>query len=413
MEIDKILCISLLLVQGFLVWKIVHHRMLRFSILWIIFWLLVACLNLFKSEFYPSTTVILFLVFTSIVACLGSVSQASLFDNINIENQYDFLAKTSKLAYIIIIPVMSLLAFKSISLLQTINIYDFRREVYSSSSGILPAGFLPIYTLLIGGLYKFSLFTSIYLFINGRGRINLFLPVVTTLLSCVITLGRFPLYEITLILMLALYYKRMFNLKILICGVFVFLALITFSIFRSGSYYGLSSIIQRHILGYHTYGFYLLEHKLTSIDLLNDSWLGMASSGSFGYFLTLPITWVSNFVSYMQSSYFLHQDQFVNVGSTFDGTAMYANAFYTLLYEPILDFGYLGVVMIGVLIGIVFRYFCVQESRNVMAGIILLYTSSILIGGIMKSAFIRHDIILPTVLFGFIFYLFKSKENLN
>ncbi|MGL1559683.1 O-antigen polymerase [Vibrio parahaemolyticus] len=384
---------------------------------WILVWALIASFNIFGAEFYPTKSLLLFLFFVSILMlfAIGKrrvfvIQSAQEFGNYQL--QFVLLEKLVKIIYFAIIPIMIIVAIKSIILLQSYNIYDFRREVFSSDSGVLPSGFLPIYTLIIGGLSKFSLIVSIFLFSKGRGKKYVLLPFIVSVLSSVITLGRFPIYEFILLLVLSLYTERKITFKHVIYGALGFTLLIGFSMYRSGGYYGLSEILQRHIIGYHTYGFYLLEYKIDSTNVLSDSWLGLASTGSFGYFISLPFTWVSNFVTYMQSSYFLLQDDFVRVGSTMDGRPMLVNAFYTILYEPYLDFGFIGVLAQSLIIGFIIRVLTLSSKARIVSEAALIFIGSILISGIMKSPFIRHDIIIPCFLFFILYFIFKQR-NVN
>ncbi|MFA0712122.1 O-antigen polymerase [Vibrio splendidus] len=415
MQIETLIYSLIILSTAVFVNFVIKNRILIFSINWIMFWMFIASLNIFSASFYPYYSLILFWVFIMVISLMSSINiGTNHYINTEIdEKQCKIIERFVNLVFFIIIPIMVVMAVKSLLLLQNYNIYDFRRAVFSSESGILPTGFLPIYTLVIGGLNKFSLIASLYLFSIGRGKRYLTLPLLTTILNSMISLGRFPIYEFSLLLFLCMFYQNKIKVKHSFYGICTFLILISFSIIRSGSYYDFSSVIQKHILGYHTYGFYLLEHKINTTTILVDSWLGLASLGSFGYFITLPLTWVTEFVTYMQSNYFLRQDDFINVGTMMNGDKMLANAFYTILYEPYNDFGIFGVVFLALILGLLSRTMILEKKSKLLADMILLFVGSILLSGIMKSSFIRHDVILPVLIFMFFYLFFKKGKVLG
>lgn len=369
----------------------------------------VASLNVFGASFYPYYSLIIFLLFIitfSLAINVGGVRSHNVAIRID-DYQCKIIERFVIWVFIIIIPIMALVAFKSLVLLQSYNIYEFRRAVFSTESGVLPAGFLPIYTLFIGGLNKFASITSLYLFSIGKGKKYLLLPLLTTVLNCTISLGRFPIYEFTLLLFVCMFYQKKIKLRHSLFGLGALVVLISFSVVRSGGYYDLPSVFQKHVLGYHTYGFYLLEYKIKTTEVLVDSWLGLASLGSFGYFATLPFTWVTDFVTYMQSNYFLLQDEFINVGTMTNGDGMMANAFYTILYEPYVDFGIFGIFFLAIFLGLLSRAMILEKQTKLIADIVLLFIGSILLSGIMKSSFIRHDVVIPVLTFMFFYFSFK------
>ncbi|WP_205352416.1 hypothetical protein, partial [Vibrio cholerae] len=186
------------------------------------------------------------------------------------------------------------------------------------------------------------------------------------------------------------------------------IVLISFSLFRGGVE-SVFYILLKYVIGYNTFSFNLFERYMSNADLINEnSTLGVATLGSFAYFISLPFTWFTKYVTYMQSQSFLFQDDFIWLG-VMDNLPIEANAFYTIYQEVYFDFGIIS-IPIFFFIGIFYSWVIFNaRSGNKLFVFMSVYLSSLFIFGNLKNPLVMHSFVLPIFLFfmAFISMFFK------
>lgn len=385
-------------------------------LLWQLGWLLFATTNPLELRFPPRNSVF-FIILCNISFILGLIrNKTPLVINCRTlppENNTKIIGSIS----IILILIYVILAFKSIIMLQSIPIYEYRRMIYQNPEELffIKQG-LPIFQFLIEGLTLLLTIKGFYFLLFQNNKKIFIAIIIISLLSSIVFLGRYQLYRVALLFIFYfLIFEKNTNKKIVAIIIFLFfvILLFSFSLFRGHGVYGITEIFIKHILGYHTFGYHLFEKYLIEIELFDKkSWFGLASLGSFGYLLSKPFS-LFGFETYLQSLQFTSQDIFVNLGIVnWEGVVhieILANAFYTGFREIFTDFNYLSIIFfypIGILCRYCYKRFILNDCIGIQ--IIMLIMFLFLFFG-MKNPINRHEIIIPIIYYTF--YLYKTRHN--
>ncbi len=421
--IERVISIAILLCLFFITFSLKPkgEREISSALFWQYFWIAFAVANPLGLSYSPSSS-IPFIVLSFLGFSIGySYAKGSLYvvnpEYLkNEENRHNRLVRS--LLYILI-PVFLFLSVKAFYLIQTTAIYAYRREVYQNPEMLFGyAPLFPIFQLVIEGGLLILILSSFYSYIfNGKKSLLVLALIISSLFS-MIFLGRYPIYRlIIMMIFFSIGFNRnyKFLIRMILTCVILGGALISFSIFRGNGVYGVSEIFIKHVFGYHTFGYHLFESFLSEQKegFLDNTWLGGASLGSFGYFIFKPFSFLLGFDTYLQSEDYISQDIFINLGvyefSDASQMELLANAFYTIFREIYVDYSYLGIVFfIG--IGVFSRYcFLRYKLGDIYGTVMLMYIVFIFLFLGMRNPILRHEVVLPALYL--IFMLIKTRRN--
>ncbi len=214
-----------------------------------------------------------------------------------------------------------------------------------------------LFLISSGTVFHFLLVVSIPFAVNCKKYILLYIFTVLVLIESFSRMSRGLIYSIIFAFSFTIFQRR-FLKKIVISKKFIYglislvLIIALLTIYRKQNIF--IGLIQ-----YHTIGFSLFS-KLISMDFYynnsNYEW-GRMSLGGFDYFFTLIWRYLGD-KSFQSPAYFhsILENSSIPLGpvlkdaSNFLEITVY-NSFYTLLSSPYLDFGLVGVLMIGALVG--------------------------------------------------------------
>ncbi|MGI9945972.1 O-antigen polymerase [Vibrio hyugaensis] len=283
------------------------------------------------------------------------------------------------------------ISLKAYQVFNDVNPYEYRRLVLGSegSSPLFPfSSLIVVYRFIVSGCELLSVLIGIFLFVNTGKKRYVIAPFVCVLMSSVIFMGRFPIYRLFLLscFMLSATGKIKIGKLLIISGGLLFL-MVYISTVRGGDT-TTSQSLYAYLVGYHTYGFILFENHIINNDWnIGDSWFGTATFGSMSYLLAIPLYIMFGTKTYMQSDY-LNQDSFLYFGMSNKGFEVSINAFYTYLYEPFIDFGYIGVFVYGCLTAFVV-YRC-RISKTLSSTISIMFISLLISFGVFSNLLTSH-----------------------
>ncbi|HHY0580685.1 TPA: O-antigen polymerase [Vibrio parahaemolyticus] len=327
------------------------------SVAWVFIWSTLAFLNVSGNgdiSIYLYVYILTYLFFFSISYCGVSVylSEKSL----NFKNK---VLSRNLINYfgIVVFIILLILSFKAYNLMTSMYIWDYRSKAFgdATEASVLFGSQINriLYSLLVeGGVYFLQYYYLSRYFISGSVR-SLLLGGLFVTLMCFIMLGRSPLYYYLLISIFIYFRRNPRNIiRVSILSIVSFLLLYFATYFRSGGGIDLISFINQYLVGYHTYGFNLLNYRI-DFTKLESLWFGQAFLGSFSYFTLYSFEKVFdlNILYFMDEAYTIKQD-FVLLES-----GQEANAFYTIFYDMFKDFFWLGPLLYGLIIGAVFSFF--------------------------------------------------------
>lgn len=414
---DKVIILLLIAsVMSFLIF-IKMDKLLKISLIIHMLFMSLSVMNIYNLNYSPRYSIlfilscIVFFIFGYLIYEKIQLNLNIRHSNVGIEISFE---KYITLTSVIIIPLLSFYAFKAISIYTgDVFVYNYRRMLFESGGELLfdYKIIFPIFELFIGGSIQIILIMSLCLFFFEGKKRFLLISILAILLYSVIYLGRFSIYRFILLFFLLYFVRDKYKvgklLPILVCSVFS-IVLISFSLFRGGVE-SVFYILLKYVIGYNTFSFNLFERYMSNADLINEnSTLGVATLGSLAYFISLPFTWFTKYVTYMQSQSFLFQDDFIWLG-VMDNLPIEANAFYTIYQEVYFDFGIIS-IPIFFFIGIFYSWVIFNaRSGNKLFVFMSVYLSSLFIFGNLKNPLVMHSFVLPIFLFfmAFISMFFK------
>ncbi|MBV1838981.1 O-antigen polymerase [Photobacterium ganghwense] len=387
--------------------KVKMNKLLKFSLFTQLLFLSISVINIYDLSYSPTYSALLICACIMFL-CIGHFTITTILTNTNTSTieysvtndiQYE---KVIKLLFLIIIMPLLFYALKAINIYtNVIPIYNYRRELFESGGGLLFEYkiLFPVFELIVGGSIQIILLMSLYLFFFESKKKFIIIALLLTILHSVIFLGRFPLYR--LVSLFFVFYlvsdkKQSGNIIPIVFLGSLTSALIIFSIYRGGVD-EIFSVFLKYVVGYNTFSFNLFEYSVLNTDVINgESTLGLATFGSLGYFISLPITWFTSFETYMQSEVFYNQDDFIWLGFM-DGVSIDANAFYTMYQEVFFDFGILS-PLIFFFVGAIISWVDLKALTGSKIYIFLsIYISSIFLFGNLKNPLIMHSYVLPVI----------------
>ncbi|HHQ6568763.1 TPA: O-antigen polymerase [Serratia fonticola] len=287
---------------------------------------------------------------------------------------------------IIYIPIL----LKTFSVLGSMNVWEYRDKAFGNQeeASIIfgSQGARILYTLFIEGGVYFIQFVMLSFYIKTKKIKYLLWGLFYVLIMCFVMLGRSPLYYYLLLSVFSVVYVRKGRISLFVPIVIALFTTILFVItdYRSGWVTTFPDFLNKYLLGYHLYGFNLLEKSGGFSDLIPETlWLGQATFGSFTYFIIYPFAktfspaWL-----YFSSESYTQKNNFVQL---IDGTE--ANAFYTIFYDMYADFSWLAPIIFGVVFGMIYGVVSknVKKNENVYNLILLLFLLNISFGMIFRN----------------------------
>lgn len=315
---------------------------------WTAVWVLVASLSLDNSGGLKLTTVMFILTFLS-VFCLA-FKIASLFPVQLMFNKENYSFRFYNFLSFFTLSIMIFYSIKASVIISGMNAWEYRELAFGTSEtkSILFGGAKArlIYSFLVEGAGYFVQYLSLSFFLIYRNTRYIFIGFIVALLSSYIMLGRSGIYYYMLMLIVTYFavygYRALLKIAFIVISISVVLFLLTS--FRGG---GITFIdfIYNYLIGYHTYGFTLLDNEVNFTNLLPSKglWFGQATAGSFSYPLFYLIEKTLNLnILYFSSDTYLLKNEFVTLQNGKE-----VNAFYTLYYDLYQDFGWFSVVILG------------------------------------------------------------------
>ncbi|CAH6988150.1 conserved membrane hypothetical protein [Vibrio chagasii] len=259
--------------------------------------------------------------------------------------------------FVLIILFLFLLSIKAFNLMTSMHIWDYRAKAFgdATESSVLFGSQVNriLYSILVeGGVYFLQYYFVSKYFISGKLK-NLILGCLGVTLMCFVMLGRSPIYYYLLIFIFAYFRLNPKNIfRAFVISIVAILLLYFATYFRSGGGVDFISFLNQYLIGYHTYGFNLLNYRLdfTTLDTL---WFGQATLGSFSYFFLYIFekAFDIDILYFMDEAYTIKQ-HFVVLDS-----GQEANAFYTIFYDMYKDFFWFGPIIFGIIFGMIFSFF--------------------------------------------------------
>lgn len=222
-------------------------------------------------------------------------------------------------------------------------------------------------------------------------------------LDSVVTFGRFYLYVFLFVVgVCAVIRGELPSPR----GILVVLATLALMIFLSTLRYDCSVsphlLISKYIVGYHTYGLFLLD-QLIGGELEYAYWFGGATFGGLLFLLSKPIALAGlDLPIFLQSQTVVEQASLVWLGGHGEN-AFFANAFYTLVADMFFDGGLIGVVIISSLIAVAYGAIIALfgHRRDARWFSLLLIFAIALYFSVLKNQFNQLYIVLAILFFVF------------
>ncbi|WP_323891061.1 O-antigen polymerase [Aeromonas veronii] len=284
-----------------------------------------------------------------------------IYNRLAISNHYVTKYHINEMAVkyfsLIMVLICVLYSFKAYNMMMSMPIWEYRAKAFgdSSEASVLFGSqvFRIIYSIFVeGGIYFLQFYFLAKYYLTSNVRYVLFGGFFILTMSFIM-LGRSPIYYYFLLfsfLFLNLNKSSLGKYLLILLSGFCILYGATF--FRAGGQLDIISFIYKYLVGYHTYGFNLLERGV-NFTSLNSLWFGQATLGSFSYFLLYPIEKVFDIgLLYFNSDAYVMKQEFVVLSSGDE-----ANAFYTIFYDMYQDFYLLGTVVYGLIFGGIYAYF--------------------------------------------------------
>lgn len=257
-------------------------------------------------------------------------------------------------------------------------------------------------SVIRGGLFIFLCLSAFRFIQQGRSDYLLIAGLLMALDSAV-TFGRFYLYVFIFVVCVSAVIRRELPNRRAILTVLASLALMIFlSALRYDTNVNPQLLVSKYIIGYHTYGLFLLD-QLIGGELEHTHWFGGATFGGLLFLLSKPLALTGlDLSTFLQSQTAFEQANLVWLGGHGEN-AFFANAFYTLVADMFLDGGLIGVAIISTLIGIAYGAIIALfgHHQNVRWFSLLLIFAIALYFSVLKNQFNQLYVVLAILFFLF------------
>ncbi len=315
-------------------------------------------------------------------------------------------------AFFILI-VLVILAVKAFSLMNSMYIWDYRAKAFGNATeaSVLFGSQINriLYSLIIeGGVYFLQYYYLSKYFLTGKYKFAL-IGALYVAIMCFIMLGRSPLYYYLLIFIVIYFRRNPTNiLRTFLFLSISFLLLYLTTYYRSGGGIDLLSFTNQYLVGYHTYGFNLLDYRIDFTEL-ESLWFGQAFLGSFSYFSLYALEKVLE----LDILYFMDEAYTVKQNFVILESGQEANAFYTIFYDMYYDLFWLGPLFYGFIMGSIFSFFnrASQKCKNIYVLMVYFWLLNISFASIFRNPLATNGFV-GLFLFLFLFY-FLSRIKLR